>query len=130
MLQRRPPCSLFILPFISFPPHSSPEPDRGNLSAPVPAGAAPTSREQRVTPTVRAVSAVAPAVVNITTTLHQRRAATPFDYFFGLPEREYQSESIGSGVIIDGKQALVLTNAHVVNGRERHQRAPARRPFL
>ena len=88
----------------------------GNLSAPVPAGAAPTSREQRVTPTVRAVSAVAPAVVNITTTLHQRRAATPFDYFFGLPEREYQSESIGSGVIIDGKQALVLTNAHVVNG--------------
>lgn len=73
----------------------------GNLSAPVPAGAAPTSREQRVTPTVRAVSAVAPAVVNITTTLHQRRAATPFDYFFGLPECEYQSESIGSGVIID-----------------------------
>ena len=88
----------------------------GNLSAPVPAGAAPTSREQRVTPPVRAVSAVAPAVVTFPTPLHQRRAATPFDYFFGLPEREYQSESIGSGVIIDGKQALVLTNAHVVNG--------------
>lgn len=88
----------------------------GALSAPVPAGAAPSAKEQRMTPTVRAVSAVAPAVVNITTTLHQRRAATPFDYFFGLPEREYQSESIGSGVIIDGKQTLVLTNAHVVNG--------------
>lgn len=90
----------------------------GPLSMPLPAGAAPSpsSREQRMTPTVRAVSAVAPAVVNITTTLHQRRATSPFDYFFGLPEREYQSESIGSGVIIDGKQALVLTNAHVVNG--------------
>lgn len=78
--------------------------------------AAPGGKEQRMTPTVRAVSAVAPAVVNITTTLHQRRAATPFDFFFGLPEREYQSESIGSGVIIDGDKALVLTNAHVVNG--------------
>ena len=69
--------------------------------------AAPGGKEQRMTPTVRAVSAVAPAVVNITTTLHQRRAATPFDFFFGLPEREYQSESIGSGVIIDGDKALV-----------------------
>lgn len=88
----------------------------GGLSLPDAACAAPSTRDQRMTPTVKAVSAVAPAVVNITSTLHQRRAATPFDYFFGLPEREYQSESIGSGVIIDGKQAMVLTNAHVVNG--------------
>ena len=77
-----------------------------------------------MTPTVRAVSAVAPAVVNITTTLHQRRAATPFDFFFGLPEREYQSESIGSGGIIDGDKAPIRISI-CCQRRKFHQRTPA-----
>lgn len=70
----------------------------------------------RVTPVVKAVSAVAPAVVNITSTLLEQRLATPFDLFFGMPNQKYRSESVGSGVIIDGARGLVLTNAHVVNG--------------
>lgn len=70
----------------------------------------------RMTPVVKAVSQVAPAVVNITSTLIERRPATPFDAFFGLPNQPYRSESVGSGVIIDGARGLVLTNAHVVNG--------------
>ncbi len=79
-----------------------------------------TARQQeRVTPAVRVVSAVAPAVVNITSTLVERRSApelTPFDFFFNIPGRDLRGESIGSGIIIDGRRSLVLTNAHVVNG--------------
>ena len=79
-----------------------------------------TARQQsRVTPAVRAVNTVAPAVVNITSTLVERRAArelTPFDLFFNMPGRDLRGESIGSGIIIDGRRSLVLTNAHVVNG--------------
>ena len=69
----------------------------------------------RNTPVVKAVSEVAPAVVNISAILVERRRATPFDLFFGEPGQQYSSENIGSGVIIDGQKALVLTNAHVVN---------------
>ena len=82
-----------------------------------------TARQQaRMTPAVQAVNAAAPAVVNITSTLVERRSARevmPFDFFFnipGYPGRDYRSESIGSGIIIDGRRSLVLTNAHVVNG--------------
>lgn len=70
----------------------------------------------RMTPVVRAVSQVAPAVVNITSILIEQRPATPFDAFFGLPNQPYRAESVGSGIIIDGGGSLVLTNAHVVNG--------------
>ena len=41
----------------------------------------------RMTPVVKAVSQVAPAVVNITSTLIERRPATPFDAFFGMPNQ-------------------------------------------
>ena len=79
-----------------------------------------TARQQaRVTPAVRAVEAVAPAVVNITSTLVERRSSrelTPFDLFFDMPGRDLRGEAIGSGIIIDGRRSLVLTNAHVVNG--------------
>ena len=67
-----------------------------------------TARQQeRVTPAVRVVSAVAPAVVNITSTLVERRSArelTPFDFFFNMPGRDLRGESIGSGIIIDGRR--------------------------
>jgi len=83
----------------------------------------PFSQRQlaRVTPEVRAVHKAAPAVVNITSTLVERRSIhdfTPFDLFFGLPGRDHRSQSIGSGIIIDGRRSLVLTNSHVVNGAE------------
>ncbi|MBP3731082.1 MAG: trypsin-like peptidase domain-containing protein [Mailhella sp.] len=77
----------------------------------------PTVRQQaRLTPAVKAVNAAAPAVVNITSTLAVKRELTPFDLFWGMPGRDYHSQSIGSGIIIDGGRSLVLTNAHVVNG--------------
>ena len=89
---------------------------------------APIGREVRMTPVVTAVKAVAPAVVNITSarTVERRGGRGPFfdDEMFrqffgpgGVPEPQRQTqESRGSGVIIDGRQGLVLTNAHVIAG--------------
>lgn len=82
---------------------------------------APSS--QRMTPVVRAVSAVAPAVVNITSSWRQRMQS-PLEQFFGpgfdpfgaYPSRSRKRVSLGSGIIIDGVKGLVLTNAHVVSG--------------
>lgn len=79
--------------------------------------------QQRMTPVVRAVSAVAPAVVNITSS-HRERTQSPLEQFFGpgfdpfgaMPGRSRKRASLGSGIIIDGKTGLVLTNAHVIRG--------------
>ncbi|MFW5489850.1 MAG: trypsin-like peptidase domain-containing protein [Desulfovibrio sp.] len=82
----------------------------------------------RITPVVRAVKLVAPAVVNITSARVIEQQANPFANVF--PEfsplfrqfmgpgqtRSYKATSLGSGVIIDGHQRLVLTNAHVISG--------------
>lgn len=76
-------------------------------------------QQARVTPAVKAVESAAPAVVNITSTLAVRRTSRdmePFDLFFSMPRRDMRGEAIGSGIIIDGRRSLVLTNAHVVNG--------------
>ena len=73
----------------------------------------------RVTPVVRAVRATAPAVVNITSARRAERGRlSPLERFFGpLPERVGGKRvSLGSGVIVDGKRGLILTNAHVVAG--------------
>ena len=69
---------------------------------------------------VRVVRKVAPAVVNIDTTYRPRRWSLPdpLREFFGpdvLPEPEPRQGS-GSGMIINAKEGLVLTNAHVVKG--------------
>lgn len=89
--------------------------------------AAPAGREARMTPVVSAVAAVAPAVVNITSarTVERPGGRGPFfddEFFrqfhgpgFSAPQRQTQ-ESLGSGVIIDGREGLVLTNAHVIAG--------------
>lgn len=80
----------------------------------------------RVTPVVRAVRKVAPAVVNITTQRVVERNVQPFGGLFqdellrefmgfGGPRRQVQ-QSLGSGVIIDSAKQLVLTNAHVIEG--------------
>ncbi|MGE4291568.1 MAG: trypsin-like peptidase domain-containing protein [Desulfovibrio sp.] len=67
--------------------------------------------DPRRTPVVRAVEAAAPAVVNITATRQQRgRSRTGF-----MLEPPRSGGSMGSGVIIDGVKALVLTNAHVID---------------
>ncbi|NDV28426.1 trypsin-like peptidase domain-containing protein [Desulfovibrio sp. JC010] len=82
----------------------------------------------RVTPVVRAVQKTAPAVVNINVTRIVERGVSPFGQMFGgqgfdmffdgfeTRKRKFRSEATGSGVIINGKRGLVLTNAHVLAG--------------
>ena len=82
----------------------------------------PARADHRRTPVVKAVEAVSPSVVNIT--VIKKRAAgsrSPFgdpffDQFFNdfYGKQPQQSQSLGSGVIINGAEALVLTNAHVI----------------
>ncbi|QLA17426.1 trypsin-like peptidase domain-containing protein [Desulfolutivibrio sulfoxidireducens] len=90
--------------------------------------------QARLTPTVLAVRAVAPAVVSITTSKVVARRDNAFggllqDEFFrrflgpgfefpGGPARPRTEQSLGSGVIIDGAKGLVLTNNHVIAGAE------------
>lgn len=81
--------------------------------------------QQRMTPVVRAVNSVAPAVVNITSS-HRERMGSRLEQFFGpgfdpfgdFSRRERKRASLGSGIIIDGKAGLVLTNAHVISGAD------------
>ncbi len=83
----------------------------------------------RETPVVKAVKAVSPAVVNISAAnLPENRRqsfsksyADPFfdsffkDFFHPWLEATPRRVSLGSGIIIDGKNGYVLTNAHVVD---------------
>lgn len=65
---------------------------------------------------------VLPAVVNIVATGEVEMARNPlfddpfFRHFFDMPQqpRRRQNNSIGSGVIVDAKKGIVLTNDHVV----------------
>ena len=81
----------------------------------------------RMTPVVRTVQSVAPAVVNIHTARIVEQDLNPFGsmfddtlfrHFFGSQDltRRFEQRSLGSGVIIDGSKNLVLTNAHVIEG--------------
>ncbi|HEY5138475.1 MAG TPA: serine endoprotease DegQ, partial [Methylococcales bacterium] len=64
-----------------------------------------------------------PAVVNISTSTHIQVSENPlmqdpfFREFFNVPEQlqRQQKNSLGSGVIIDSSQGLVLTNNHVID---------------
>jgi Do/DeqQ family serine protease len=94
------------------------------LAAPA-ARAVPAQMDNdRRTPVVRAVQATSPSVVNITVTRRsQGDIRSPFgdpflDRFFGsmYGQQPRESQSLGSGVIIDGAKGLVLTNAHVISG--------------
>jgi len=66
---------------------------------------------------------VTPAVVNISSVTQIEEAVHPllsdpfFRRFFDLPRqrRERESQSLGSGVIVDAEKGLVLTNHHVVD---------------
>ncbi|MFZ7112399.1 MAG: trypsin-like peptidase domain-containing protein [Desulfatiglandales bacterium] len=83
-----------------------------------------TEATARRSPVVIAVERVGPAVVNISTTVHERMgSAFSFggedffrDFFPELFSREYTRTSLGSGVIIDGKKGYIVTNHHVVAG--------------
>ncbi len=65
---------------------------------------------------------VTPAVVNIATTGKIRVQENPllsdpfFRRFFDLPDvpRERQTQSLGSGVIVDAKNGYIITNNHVI----------------
>ena len=92
---------------------------------------APESRGHefsRETAVVKAVREVSPAVVNISSAVQVRKRTSPFsgfgfnpffeeffkDFFDPRLERRRKYTSLGSGVIIDGKKGLILTNAHVI----------------
>ncbi len=83
---------------------------------------------RREMPVVKAVRRVAPAVVNINSEYEVRARRNPFsgfaldpffdsffrDFFEPGFGRRYKRTSLGSGVIIDGKEGFILTNAHVI----------------
>ena len=71
---------------------------------------------------------VTPAVVNISVSATKEVANNPllndpfFRRFFNVPEggipRSRQSQSVGSGVIIDSEKGYVVTNHHVIDGAD------------
>lgn len=79
---------------------------------------------QRRSPVVMAVEKISPAVVNISIVVREK--ASPFfpfgrddffkDFFPEFFTREYRHTSLGSGVIMDGKNGYIVTNHHVVAG--------------
>ena len=84
-----------------------------------------SNRESAV---VKAVRKVSPAVVNISSEYAVRKRINPFsgfgmdeffdsffkDFFDPNLKRETKRTSLGSGVIIDGKRGLIISNAHVI----------------
>ncbi|MBO4369388.1 MAG: trypsin-like peptidase domain-containing protein, partial [Desulfovibrio sp.] len=96
----------FLLTFFALSPSSEAKPNPGS---------------PRYTPVVQVVQKSQAAVVNITCTQIRGQRRSPLDLFFGFPqefrgrpERPQKRVSLGSGVIVDGKEGLVLTNAHVI----------------
>ena len=82
----------------------------------------------RETPVVKAVRKASPSVVNISSEYTVKRQGNPFsdfnldpffDSFFkdffdhGYRQRSKRT-SLGSGVIIDGKRGIIITNSHVI----------------
>jgi len=87
-----------------------------------------THEISRETAVVTAVRKTSPAVVNISSAVQVRKRTSPFsgfgfnpffeeffkDFFDPRFERRRKYTSLGSGVTIDGKKGLILTNAHVI----------------
>jgi len=88
---------------------------------------------ERKNAVVKAVSVVSPAVVNVSSAYPVHRRSNPFssfgdpffdsffkDFFDPVPGKQYPGKqynrtSLGSGVIIDGTEGFILTNAHVID---------------
>ena len=94
-----------------------------SLSGVAPA-ALPTAIDSQPLPTLAPMlEQVTPAVVNIATIGHVRLQQNPllndpfFRRFFNVPNQpsERQTQSLGSGVIIDAGRGYVLTNHHVID---------------
>ncbi|KPJ77652.1 MAG: hypothetical protein AMJ54_07175 [Deltaproteobacteria bacterium SG8_13] len=82
----------------------------------------------RESPVVKAVQRVGPAVVNISSEVSSRKQSHPFsgfglnplfehffrDFFDPYPGMRPERSALGSGVIIDGTDGLIITNAHVI----------------
>ena len=88
----------------------------------------PGFAHDRESPVVQAVRRVGPAVVNISSEVKVRKRSHPFsgfgmnpffdsffkDFFDSYQEQRPSRSTLGSGVIIDGKRGLIITNAHVI----------------
>ncbi len=74
------------------------------------------------------IKRVMPAVVNISTRGHVNARQNPllndpfFQRFFNLPKprapRQRQTQSLGSGVVIDAQRGFVITNNHVIKSAD------------
>ena len=90
-----------------------------------PAKAVPDSRTQMQLSFAPVVKQVTPSVVNVYATTISQEATSPFlsdpffQQFFGgdspFQSRPQKSQSLGSGVIVDGA-GIILTNHHVIEG--------------
>ncbi|MEC9247443.1 MAG: serine endoprotease DegQ, partial [Pseudomonadota bacterium] len=85
--------------------------------------ALPVSQQYSLAPMLNTVT---PAVVNISTEGSVELRLNPlfndpfFRRFFNVPERSLQkrTQSLGSGVIVDSKKGLILTNYHVIKSAD------------
>lgn len=87
------------------------------------------ARSNRESPVVKAVRRVGPAVVNISSEYPDRNQSNPFgdsalapffdsffkDFFDPHAQQRPERSALGSGVIIDGRRGLIITNAHVIS---------------
>ena len=83
------------------------------------------AHERSLAPVLKKVT---PAVVNISVSANRGTQRNPFfddpffRRFFNIPDQAPQqprrSQSVGSGVIIDGKDGYVVTNHHVIDGAD------------
>ncbi len=91
-----------------------------------PPRAVPESRQQVALSFAPVVQRTTPAVVNVYGVRVERRQRNPFmddpffrrffgDGGFGVPQERAQ-QSLGSGVIVDARAGLVVTNHHVIEG--------------
>lgn len=73
------------------------------------------------------IEQVAPSVVNISTYMTVQQSVNPlandpfFRRFFNIPEQSKtkETQSAGSGVVINAEEGYILTNAHVIKGADK-----------